>query len=120
MLMRLDELDRHAWRTASLVVSEEDEDLSVDLGDTLPPRKCLLGAGDGERVRLQLGPEIDRQRCHRNHRDGLGESGVGCLGSYKPSSPPPGNRMVVMRPKPSSLTGPLNSTPLSVSSALVL
>jgi hypothetical protein len=46
-------------------------------------------------------------------------SGLGCRGSYRASSPPPGSLSVVIRPKPSSLISLVNSTPLPRSSATV-
>jgi hypothetical protein len=46
----------------------------------------------------------------------VGGSGVGCLGSYRCSSPPPGSRNAVRSPKPSSVISRVNSTPLALSS----
>jgi hypothetical protein len=46
VIVGLDEVDRDQRRTRCLVVAEEDEDLSVHLGDALAPGKVLRGTGE--------------------------------------------------------------------------
>ena len=71
------------------------------------------------RNRLELPPEQPSDDGAQVSHDVDGASGEGCLGWYSPSSPPPGSRIAVRRPNPSSLTGPGISAPREPSSATV-
>jgi hypothetical protein len=79
--------------------------------DTSPTRRLRL---DCARASARAA-----ERRRRVSHDVDGASGDGCLGWYSPSSPPPGSRIAVRRPKPSSSTGPGISAPRALSSATV-
>ena len=112
--------DERVPRSARAPASRPEPRANVECGSRRALPRESPPRHRGATARTPVAEPGDRPWHSKSHVfDGRGESGVGCLGSYRPSSPPLGSRIAVNGPNPSSLGDRLNSTPLVFSSSTV-